>query len=63
MAEYEATGGWDVTSNWMPDGRRCLTRDEGSYDVVYDSNPLGPEQMRALAALLIAEADRMEADG
>jgi hypothetical protein len=53
------TGGWSVDSDFAPEGMRCLQGDEGRYDVVYEGRPLNPDQMEALANLLLETSAAM----
>lgn len=53
------TGGWELTDQYAAEGTRCLA----AGGTVYDGEPLTPAQMRALAALLAEEANKVEWEG
>ncbi|MGW6949002.1 hypothetical protein ACWGHD_19010 [Streptomyces xanthophaeus] len=57
-----ATGGWSLSREMSPPGTLSLMADHGSYDVVYDDNPLSVSQLRALANLLDTAAAELAAD-
>jgi hypothetical protein len=61
MSEERDTGGWALTDGYASDDRLCLMADEGSIDIVYNSNPLSAPQMRALASVLVEKAEGLEA--